>query len=239
MTTPADPAARAAPLPRGDATPEMRLQILTAEHASLVSSRSLAWSESFTRAGMFLSTLSFAMVAIALVAQASNFGEPFRLFALALLPALIFLGVGTMLRLDNANYHDVVCIVGMNRIRAMYVRLAPDLDPVFVMGTTDDLGGIQKTMGNLPTRSLLAAIVSSTPVQLAVVNGLLVAAMAALLLVHLGAATAVGLVGGALAFVGAMGIFDWYSRRQLDAAIRTHHPLVPGRPSPVEGAAAE
>ncbi len=54
----------------GEASPAMRLQILSTEHWSLLASRSLAWNESFSRAGMFLSTLSGAIVALALVAQA-------------------------------------------------------------------------------------------------------------------------------------------------------------------------
>ena len=36
----------------------VRLQILTTEHWSLLASRGLAWNESFSRAGMYLSTLS-------------------------------------------------------------------------------------------------------------------------------------------------------------------------------------
>src|SRR5687767_15015887 len=73
MTMPAEPAAVPRPSEFELATPAMRLQILAAEHASLVQSRTLAWNEAFTRTGMFLSTLSFAMVAVALVAQASGF----------------------------------------------------------------------------------------------------------------------------------------------------------------------
>jgi hypothetical protein len=51
-------------------SPQMRLQILSTEHWSLLASRSLAWNESFSRGGMFLATLSGAIVALALVAQA-------------------------------------------------------------------------------------------------------------------------------------------------------------------------
>ena len=38
------------------------LQILTAEHASLQSARSLAYNESFTRGGMFLAFMSTSFV---------------------------------------------------------------------------------------------------------------------------------------------------------------------------------
>ena len=68
---PSDPADAGTPL-------ALQLQVLGAEHWSLLASRSLAWNESFSRAGMFLSSLSGAIVALALVAPASDFGEGFR-----------------------------------------------------------------------------------------------------------------------------------------------------------------
>src|SRR6266704_3109283 len=87
------------------AASSMRLQILSTEHWSLLASRSLAWNESFSRAGMYVSTLSGAIVALALVAQASAFGEGFTLFALVILPVVLFIGVATFLRLGSSNYH--------------------------------------------------------------------------------------------------------------------------------------
>src|SRR6266851_8492709 len=117
--------------PIGEASPSLRLQILSTEHWSLLASRSLAWNESFSRAGMFLSTLSGAIVALALVAQASAFGDAFTLFALVLLPIVLFIGLATFIRLGAANYHELMCVTGMNRIRAAYLELAPDLERYF------------------------------------------------------------------------------------------------------------
>src|SRR5438105_4864209 len=103
----------------------LRLQILATEHWSLLASRSLAWNESFSRAAMFLSTLSGAIVALALVAQASAFGDTFTLFALVILPVVLFIGLATFIRLGASHYHDAMCVIGMNRIRAAYLGLAP------------------------------------------------------------------------------------------------------------------
>jgi hypothetical protein len=119
-----------------EVSPAMRLQILSTEHWSLLASRSLAWNESFSRAGMFLSTLSGAIVALALVAQASAFGEGFTLFGLVIQPIVLFIGVATVTRLGVANYHEAMCVIGMNRIRAAYLELAPDLARYFVMSAT-------------------------------------------------------------------------------------------------------
>ena len=48
---------------------QIKMQIMSTEHWSLLATRSLAWNETFMRAGMFLSTLSFAVVALATVGQ--------------------------------------------------------------------------------------------------------------------------------------------------------------------------
>ena len=68
--------------------PGLRLQILTTEHWSLLSTRSLSWNEAFSRATMFLSVLSGAVVALALVAQATGFDEGFTTFAILILPVV-------------------------------------------------------------------------------------------------------------------------------------------------------
>ena len=83
----------------GSLPPALRLQILTTEHWSLLSTRALSWNEAFSRATMFLSVLSGAVVALALVAQATAFGEGFVTFALLILPVVLFVGVTTFMRL--------------------------------------------------------------------------------------------------------------------------------------------
>jgi len=128
-------------------TPALRLQILATEHWSLLATRSLAWSEVFSRAGMYLSALSGAIVALALVGQGSDFGEPFRLFTLVLLPVVFFIGETTLTRLGAANKIDATCVVGMNRIRGAYLEMAPDLERYFVMSSHDDRRGVGQTMG--------------------------------------------------------------------------------------------
>src|SRR5882672_2279737 len=66
------------------------LQILSTEHWSLLATRSLTWSESFSRTGLFLSVLSAGAVALGLVGGAVGFTEKFTAFALALLPVILF-----------------------------------------------------------------------------------------------------------------------------------------------------
>jgi hypothetical protein len=59
----------------------IRVQILDSEHSNLLSTRSISWSEASGRASMFLTILSAAIVALALVAQATGFGQDFRLLS--------------------------------------------------------------------------------------------------------------------------------------------------------------
>ncbi len=78
---------------RSGVTDAVRAQILATEHWSLLATRSMTWNEVFSRASMFVTVLSAATVALALVAQATAFGPGFRLFALRFISALRCSGV--------------------------------------------------------------------------------------------------------------------------------------------------
>lgn len=220
----------AAPSTADATTPAMRLQMISTEHWSLLASRNLAWTDTFSRTGMFLSTLSFAVVALALVAQASDFGEGFRLFALAVLPVVLFLGIGTLLRLDSCNYHELLCVAGMNRIRALYLELAPDLERAFVMGSDDDWPGIMQTMAVVPRRSNLVNHFAATPVQIAVLDAVLVAAITALLALQIGATSEVALGAGVAGFVIGLVLLLWFTQRTMTSVNRSYRPRFPAVP---------
>ena len=107
----------------------VRVQILATEHWSLLATRSMTWGEVFSRAGIFLTVVSAAVVALALVAQATDFGDGFYVFALLVLPIVLVLGVGTLVRLGDALTEDVRLVFGMNRLRHAYLEIAPELGP--------------------------------------------------------------------------------------------------------------
>lgn len=215
-------------------SPAMRLQILSTEHWSLLASRNLAWNEAFSRTGIFLTALSGAIVALALVAQATAFGEGFRLFGLVILPVVLFIGIGTQLRLDSSAYHDIRCIIGMNRIRSAYLDIAPDLAPYFVMGTNDDFPGIDATMANPPERSLLASVVAATPFLVSVLDSLLVGAIGALAAIQLGAGGTSALLIGIALFAAAMAVHSAIARRDIRRLMGSHRPMFPARPPTAE-----
>jgi hypothetical protein len=211
------------------ASPSMRLQILSTEHWSLLASRSLAWNESFSRAGMFLTTLTGAIVALALVAQASAFGEGFTLFALVILPIVLFIGVATMMRLGASNYHEARCVVGMNRIRAAYLELAPDLERYFVMSAHDDARGIGITMGVQPggAVSWVGQILAGTPTVVMILNSVLAGVIAAVIALRVGVVVSELLGFGALGFLVAMVLQSLYARATIAKGLAEYRPLFP------------
>jgi hypothetical protein len=139
----------ASPLTSGTGTLELpaalRLQILTTEHWSLLSTRALSWNETSSRTAAFLAALSGAVVALALVAQATAFGDGFVTFALLILPVVLFIGVTTFFRLVEINHEDVRWVIGMNLLRHAYLEAAPELRPYFITGWHDDEAGIMAT----------------------------------------------------------------------------------------------
>jgi hypothetical protein len=229
--------AEPAPVPRqgesvstGAVSPAMRLQILSTEHWSLLASRSLAWNESFSRAGMFLSTLSGAIVALGLVGGASGFGEAFIVLALVILPVVLFVGVATWIRLGASNYHEALCVIGMNRIRAAYLELAPDLERYFVMSAHDDFRGIGVTMGVQPGGGRafwLAQILAGTPTIVTILNSVLAGAIVAIAALRIGGAPSTILLAGAVGFLIVL-VAHWLYTRQGIAKLRAGlHPLFP------------
>jgi hypothetical protein len=132
-----------------------RLQILATEHWSLLATRSLTYTESFSRVSMFFSVLSGAVISLALIAQAGRFGETFIAAAILVLSVVFFVGVATIARLMAVNLDDLRWVIGMNRFRHTYLELHPELEQYFITGWHDDERGIFLTLGmeGLPNRS--------------------------------------------------------------------------------------
>lgn len=242
--TPAPQEIIGAAAPSAGPTPlQIRLQILSTEHWSLLASRGLAWNETFARAGMYLSTLSGSMVALGLIAGADGFHDPFFVFALVVLPVVEFVGIGTWIRMGVSNYHDAMTVFGMNRIRGAYLEIAPELEPYFVMGVHDDPRGIGITMGVPPGTPQLAHLIASTPFLVVVLNAVVAGAIAAVGLVRFAAVGVGPTVVGAL-ITGAIVLFAEmrYARariRQGQDFVRPMFPTPPDRPGgppPIPGA---
>jgi hypothetical protein len=212
----------------GRVSDALRLQILATEHSSLLATRSITWNETFSRAAMFLTVLSAAVVALALVAQASGFGSGFRLFALIVLPIVLLVGLGSLSRIAAINAEDFWLVVGMNRLRHAYLELAPELEPYFVTGHQDDIPGVAQTYFRGSRSVSIGLVLFGTPIVIgainAVVAGVLVALIAQLLGASVAVGLAVGLIGGAVLMVVLVGAQNrWFAT--LD---REYYPRFPG-----------
>ena len=194
---------------RSGVTDAVRAQILATEHWSLLGTRSMTWNEVFSRASMFVTVLSAAVVALALVAQATAFGPGFRLFALLVLPVVLLVGVATVIRLSDANTEDLGMVAGMNRIRHAYLELAPELEPYFTTAHHDDEASLMQTyrlihhFGPISIR-----ILAGTPTLVGAINVVVVGVLAALVADTVGASDAVDIavgVGAALLAAVAFG----------------------------------
>ena len=202
------------------------LQILTAEHSSLSSARALVYNEAFTRVGMFLSFLSTSFVALALIAQATSFGEPFLGIAAIVLTFDLLVGLVTLGRILGTTSDDLRAVHGMARVRHGYLEIAPLLEPYFTTGTSDDPAGVMKAY-RAPTslvRGVLYALTTSTGMMaiiVALIGGVLAGVLA--LIVGLGAGLAFGL--GAVAAIVLFAVLGasagaYFSRDQGSLEVR-------------------
>lgn len=205
----------------------LRLQVLATEHWGLLATRSLVWNELFPRAGMFLSTLSAAVVALALVAQATEFGEGFVVFALVILRVVMFIGVATLIRMGKTNYYDTLCVIGMNRIRHAYLQLAPEVEPFTVMSSNDDLQGIDRTSGVAPGTSMLSTVIVSSPFVVAVINAVIGGGVGAIIAQQLSVPTPWVIAAGALGFVAVIGLQSLAAGRDISTSMAAHRAMFP------------
>lgn len=101
------------------------LQALTTEHFVLQGARALSASEIAARVSTYLTALSGALIALALVAQASHFGDQFYVFALVILPVVFFLGASAFGRILQNAVEFILYQREMARIRAYYREIDP------------------------------------------------------------------------------------------------------------------
>jgi len=130
------------------------ITLLTTEHWSLLSARSLAYNEAFVRAGMFLTFLSTSFVALALVAQAMSFVRGFLSVAALVLAFDFVVGLTTFLRMNGANLDDLRAVHGMARIRHAYTQITPIVTPYFTTPIHDDIDAVTAVYGPISDRLL-------------------------------------------------------------------------------------
>jgi hypothetical protein len=198
--------------PAGALDDPRALAILTTEHWSLLSARSLVYNEAFARAGMFLAFLSATLVALGLVATATGFSDGFLMVAAVLLSLNLFVGFASLGRIAAASKEDIRYLQGMNRIRHAYHEMVPGLEPYFISGHHDDIDSVLSFYGTAQSGALGSIMhgLTTTPGMLGVicsaVLGVLVAVIAMLLTHNPPIAGITGLVASIVVFVLLSGV---------------------------------
>ncbi len=223
------------PAPGERAADPREAQFLATEHWSMLATRSLSWSEAFSRTGMFLSTLSAATVALALVGPATSFGDEFAVFALVVLSVTLFLGIATFARLTQVNNEDLYWVAGMNRLRGAYVRLVPGIERDFFAGWTVDPRGISRTFAavDVSTPSPLHMLVT-TPAVVGIISAAIAGVIAGLAAIQVSAGMGPAIGLGLVVFAAGIGLFIGFSIREgrrfigrIEALVADQEGIVP------------
>jgi hypothetical protein len=211
------------------------LQALTTEHFTLQTARSATIADSNGRSALYLATVSSAVVALAFIGQVDRLGRAFHLFALALLPALVLLGMLTYLRLVQTAIEDLFYARAINRIRRHYVDLDPEAARWFVLCGFDDPAGVLAAMGLHSPGSAAPShghLWSHAATMVAVVTSIIAGVGAALAANAVGAGrvpvAASATFGVVVTVAGAAG-FGWHQLRRWRAAEASVPSLFPSR----------
>ncbi len=232
--TPPAPAAPRQPITLEGSAAE--LQILAAEHSSLLTARSLVYNEAFTRASMFLDLLGMSFVGLALLATAVGFGQDFLIVAVIVLAFDFLVGVLTYVRVMTANGEDFFAMHAMNRIRHGYLLIAPNVRPFFTSGSHDDVDGVMRSYGYAVQggNDLIQGLSTSggmVGLIVTFVGGLLVAAVALLVGLSAMGALIAGVVGAVVVFaVAARWALGLVAHSQ--ETVETRFPTPPAGPKP-------
>jgi hypothetical protein len=211
------------------------LQILTTEHWSLLAARNLVYSEAMSRASIFIAALSGAVVALALVAQATDFGPGFVAFALVLLPVVYFLGITTLVRLAQVNHENRLWVQGMNRIRNAYLQMEPELEPYFVTSRYDDEASVLVSSLGAHERLPRLQVFISVPGVVAVIDSVVAGATVGIAGLGLGLEAVAAVALGVAFFVLSAVLFASWARRQIGRVPSGLEPMFPA-PMPGNGA---
>ena len=182
------------------------IQILSTEHWSQLTNRSLAYNEAFVRGGMFLTFMSMSFVALALLAQGMSFGDSFLTVAAVVLAFDLVIGLATYGRIAGANVDDLRALHGMARIRHGYTEIAPIVAPYLTAATHDDIDSVLTAYGTMPTTALGTAWYALTTsggmigLIVSMVGGVLAAVLALLIGVSGGLPVLIGVFGFLVVF---------------------------------------
>jgi hypothetical protein len=205
------------------------IQVLSTEHWSLLSARSLVYNEAFTRGAMFLAFLSASWVALALVAQAVGVDREFQAAAALILAFDLVLGLTTYARIIRANQEDYLMVRGMARIRHVYTEIAPPITPVIVSSIHDDPRGVMVSYASPPEGGASAMVyaMSTSGGMIALITSMIAGVLAFTIGMLIGASVEPAVAAGFLSAIAVLAGLVVASRRFFAVAQRDLDVLYP------------
>jgi hypothetical protein len=193
------------------------ITILSTEHWSLLTARSLVYNETFTRGGMFLTLLSASLVALGFVYQGGGGGPEFLGVVVAVLALDLFVGLATLGRIIGASSEEFRALQATARIRHAYLEIAPFLAPYLSTASTDDTETVLATYGeSLDEAGLLLNVghgLTTMPGMIGVLVAALAGGLAGSITVGLGGDARLALVlGVATGIVAVVGLTLYFIR---------------------------
>jgi hypothetical protein len=203
--------------------------IMTTEHYTLQTGRSMTIAETNGRASLFVGAVSSGLVALALVGQLSHLGTAFFVFSLVVLPTLFFMGVITFERVLESGSDDLIYARGINRIRHLYLDYAPQMQPYFILSTHDESS---LPIENLGTRHRARwQVFLSMGGMVAMINSVLAGSFVGLLLAVFTLPLTATTSAGVAIFLASMGLhqrYQWRQWMQLERHLPVLFPSQPG-----------
>jgi hypothetical protein len=198
------------------------LAVLTTEHFTLQTARSSTVAETVGRAGMYLTTVSTTLVALAFAGNVTDFGAAFTVFGLVALLSLLFVGFVTFQRVVQVSIDDIAAAQRINRVRRRYLELLPGLSSYLEQpAESDDASTVLREGGVRPGQWQLILTVAG---MVGVINSVIVGVLIGSVVVMLVDALWLAVTLGVLVFLGAVLI---HHRVQLAWRTSVPSPLPP------------
>lgn len=183
---------------------------LTTEHVALQTGRSATIFEANGRVGLYLGALSGAIVALALVAQATGIETAFYVFGLAVLLPLLGVGIVTFTRVVQTGVEDTTYVRRIERIRRFYVETSPTaaryLDSPYDRS-------VDEAMQSVGFQFFHWQLALTTASMVAIVNSAVAGAVLVMLISsRCDVPLPVGAVLAVIAFLVSCGMHAWYQR---------------------------
>lgn len=145
------------------------MSALVTEHFVLQSAASTTVSEAGTRASLFLYTLSSSLIAMGFVSQSPDLLVP---FVATVIPAVLAIGIFTIVRLVDTGVQNIALLSRIGRIRGYYRTLGPHAPVMFRPWGESDGHGATEALATLSLRRSWLLGLFTTASMVAVVNSL-------------------------------------------------------------------